>query len=37
MEARKASRYRVHERRSRRPRYPKPRVKKTCKAKVDRV
>jgi hypothetical protein len=38
MEARRASRYRVHRRRSRIPRNPKPRVKKkTCKVKVDRV
>jgi hypothetical protein len=38
MEARRASRYRVYERRSRRLRNPKPRVKKkTCKVNVDRV
>ena len=37
-EARKASRYQVHGRRSRRLRNPKPRVKKkTCKVKGDRV
>ena len=37
-EARKASRYQVHGRRSKRPRNPKPGVKKkTCKVKVDRV
>ena len=37
MEARRASRYRVHGRRSKRPRNPKPGVKKkTCKVKVDR-
>jgi hypothetical protein len=38
MEARRASRYRVHGRRSKRPRNPKPEVKKkTYKVKVDRV
>ena len=38
MEARKASRYQVHGRRSRRLRNPKPRVKKkACKVKGDRV
>jgi hypothetical protein len=38
MEVRRASRYQVHERRSRRPRNPKPGVKKkTYKVKVDRV
>jgi hypothetical protein len=38
MEARRASRYRVHERRSKRLRNPKLGVKKkTCKVKVDRV
>jgi hypothetical protein len=37
-EARKASRYQVHGRRSKRLRNPKPRVKKkTCKVKGDRV
>jgi phage terminase small subunit len=36
--ARKASRYQVHGRRSRRLRNPKPRVKKkACKVKGDRV
>jgi hypothetical protein len=38
MEARRASRYQVDERRSRRPRNPNLGVKKkTCKAKVYRV
>jgi hypothetical protein len=38
MEARRASRYQVHGRRSKRLRNPKPRVKeKTCKVKGDRV
>jgi hypothetical protein len=39
MEARRTLRYRVHERRSKRPRNPKPGVKKkkTCKVKFDRV
>jgi hypothetical protein len=38
MEARRASRYRLHGRRSWRSRNPKPGVKKkTCKVKVDRV
>jgi hypothetical protein len=38
MEARRVSRYGVHERRPKRLRNPKPRVKKkTCKVKVDRV
>ena len=38
MEARRASRYQVHGRRSRRLRNPKPRVKKkACKVKGDRV
>jgi hypothetical protein len=37
MEARRASWYRVHGRRSRRSRNSKPGVKKTCKIKVDRV
>ena len=38
MEARRASRYQVHRRRSRRLRNPKPRVKKkACKVKGDRV
>jgi hypothetical protein len=38
MEARRAFRYRVHMRRSWRPRNPEPGVKKkTCKIKVDRV
>jgi hypothetical protein len=38
MEARRASRYRVHGRRSKWLRNPKPMVKKkTCKVKVDRV
>jgi hypothetical protein len=38
MEARRDSRYPVHVRRSKRPRNPKPGVKKkTCKVKVDRV
>jgi hypothetical protein len=37
MEARRASRYGVHDRRSRRSRYPTLSVKKTCKVKVDRV
>ena len=37
-EARRASRYQVHGRRSRRLRNPKPRVKKkACKVKGDRV
>jgi hypothetical protein len=36
-ESRRASRYRVHGRRSCRPRNPKPGVKKTCKVKVDQV
>jgi hypothetical protein len=37
-EARRASRYLVHGRRSKRPRNPKPRVKKkACKVKGDRV
>jgi hypothetical protein len=37
-EARRASRYQVHERRSRRLRNPKPRVKKkACKVKGERV
>ena len=37
-EARRASRYQVHGRRSKRLRNPKPRVKKkTCKVKGDRV
>jgi hypothetical protein len=38
-EARKASRYQVHGRRSKRLRNPKPRVKKkkACKVKGDRV
>jgi hypothetical protein len=37
-EARRASRYGVHVRRSKRPRNPKPSVKKkTCKVKVERV
>jgi hypothetical protein len=30
-------RYRVHGRRSKRPRNPKPGMKKTCKVKVDQV
>jgi hypothetical protein len=38
MEARRALRYQVHGRRSKRLRNPKPRVKKkTCKVKGDRV
>jgi hypothetical protein len=38
MEARRALRYQVHRRRSKRLRNPKPGVKKkTCKVKVDRV
>jgi hypothetical protein len=38
MEARKASRYPVHGRRSKRLRNPKPRVKKkACKVKGDQV
>jgi hypothetical protein len=38
MEARRASRYQVHGRRSKRLRNLKPRVKKkTCKVKDDRV
>jgi hypothetical protein len=38
MEARRALRYRVHVRRSKRPRNLKPGVKKkTCKLKVDRL
>jgi hypothetical protein len=38
MDARRASSYRVHGRRSRRPRNPKLGLKKkTCKVKVDRV
>jgi hypothetical protein len=38
MEARRASRYQVHGRRSKRLRKPKPRVKKkTCKVKGDQV
>jgi hypothetical protein len=38
MEARRASRYQVHGRRSKRPRNPKPGAKKkTYKVKVDRV
>jgi hypothetical protein len=38
MEARRTSRYKVHGRRSKRLRNPKPRVKKkTCKVKGDRV
>jgi hypothetical protein len=38
MEARRASRYGVHKRRSKGSRNPNPGVKKkTCKVKVDRV
>jgi hypothetical protein len=38
MEARRASRYEVHKRRSKGSRNPNPGVKKkTCKVKVDRV
>jgi hypothetical protein len=37
VESRRASRYRVHRRSSRRLKNPKSRVKKTCKVKVDQV